>query len=217
MKGCVGALVLSLLPKRRQRREEGSDLIIDCCVQAQEEFREIKEGVLAEVSPPLRHPSLVATSISPRELMRGTTESQQNLAARIRRPLLQGHVASVPLPRPDRLQCSALCAVCKFRLEHFQPLEKATGIVDAGFFFLSGGNCRTESTCTSFLSVNSGEVNPHRTWLTDDTRPVRASSISYYAPLVFESAGWIGRDAILMTGVNSISTSHAVPVPFFCR
>lgn len=52
MKGCVGALVLSLLSKRRQRREEGSDLIIDCCVQAQEEFREIKEGVLAEVSPP---------------------------------------------------------------------------------------------------------------------------------------------------------------------
>ncbi|PWN48606.1 hypothetical protein IE53DRAFT_185741 [Violaceomyces palustris] len=26
--------------------------------------------------------------------------------------------------------------------------------------------------------------------------------ISYYAPLVFESAGWIGRDAILMTGIN---------------
>ncbi|BGP35729.1 hypothetical protein JCM10296v2_007581 [Rhodotorula toruloides] len=28
--------------------------------------------------------------------------------------------------------------------------------------------------------------------------------ISYYAPLVFEQAGWIGRDAILMTGINSI-------------
>ncbi|KAL4400120.1 carbohydrate:proton symporter [Malassezia pachydermatis] len=28
--------------------------------------------------------------------------------------------------------------------------------------------------------------------------------ISYYAPLVFESAGWIGRDAILMTGLNAI-------------
>jgi len=28
--------------------------------------------------------------------------------------------------------------------------------------------------------------------------------ISYYAPLVFEEAGWIGRDAILMTGINAI-------------
>ncbi|GAA6055730.1 hypothetical protein JCM3770_001040, partial [Rhodotorula araucariae] len=28
--------------------------------------------------------------------------------------------------------------------------------------------------------------------------------ISYYAPLVFESAGWIGRDAVLMTGINAI-------------
>ena len=28
--------------------------------------------------------------------------------------------------------------------------------------------------------------------------------ISYYAPLVFEQAGWIGRDAILMTGLNSL-------------
>ncbi|GAA5830368.1 hypothetical protein JCM3766R1_002694 [Sporobolomyces carnicolor] len=28
--------------------------------------------------------------------------------------------------------------------------------------------------------------------------------ISYYAPLVFESAGWIGRDAIFMTGINGI-------------
>ena len=28
--------------------------------------------------------------------------------------------------------------------------------------------------------------------------------ISYYAPLVFESAGWHGRDALLMTGINSI-------------
>lgn len=36
-----------------------------------------------------------------------------------------------------------------------------------------------------------------------DSYPV----ISYYAPLVFESAGWIGRDAILMTGINGISAS----------
>lgn len=28
--------------------------------------------------------------------------------------------------------------------------------------------------------------------------------ISYYAPRVFEEAGWVGRDAILMTGVNAI-------------
>lgn len=28
--------------------------------------------------------------------------------------------------------------------------------------------------------------------------------ISYYAPLVFESAGWFGRDAILMTGINGL-------------
>lgn len=28
--------------------------------------------------------------------------------------------------------------------------------------------------------------------------------ISYYAPLVFEEAGWIGRDAILMTGINGL-------------
>lgn len=28
--------------------------------------------------------------------------------------------------------------------------------------------------------------------------------ISYYAPLVFEQAGWIGREALLMTGINSI-------------
>jgi hypothetical protein len=34
--------------------------------------------------------------------------------------------------------------------------------------------------------------------------------ISYYAPLVFESAGWIGRDAILMTGINGISESSSL-------
>jgi MFS family permease len=28
--------------------------------------------------------------------------------------------------------------------------------------------------------------------------------ISYYAPLVFEQAGWFGRDAILMTGINGV-------------
>lgn len=28
--------------------------------------------------------------------------------------------------------------------------------------------------------------------------------VSYYAPMIFESAGWVGRQAILMTGINSI-------------
>ncbi|TGZ77796.1 general substrate transporter [Ascodesmis nigricans] len=28
--------------------------------------------------------------------------------------------------------------------------------------------------------------------------------ISYYAPMVFEQAGWVGRDAILMTGINGL-------------
>lgn len=28
--------------------------------------------------------------------------------------------------------------------------------------------------------------------------------ISYYAPLVFEQAGWVGREAILMTGINAL-------------
>jgi hypothetical protein len=31
-----------------------------------------------------------------------------------------------------------------------------------------------------------------------------ATVISYYAPMVFEQAGWIGRDAILMTGINGL-------------
>nr|XP_031859525.1 uncharacterized protein CI109_004987 [Kwoniella shandongensis]KAA5526597.1 hypothetical protein CI109_004987 [Kwoniella shandongensis] len=36
--------------------------------------------------------------------------------------------------------------------------------------------------------------------------------ISYYAPLVFEQAGWIGRDAILMTGINSLFyTASSLP------
>ena len=29
--------------------------------------------------------------------------------------------------------------------------------------------------------------------------------ISYYAPMVFEQAGWVGRDALLMTGINGIT------------
>ncbi|KAI5308220.1 hypothetical protein KEM55_006261, partial [Ascosphaera atra] len=39
--------------------------------------------------------------------------------------------------------------------------------------------------------------------------------ISYYAPLVFESAGWIGRDAILMTGINAVSYLLSTIPPWY--
>jgi Sugar (and other) transporter len=39
--------------------------------------------------------------------------------------------------------------------------------------------------------------------------------ISYYAPLVFESAGWYGRDAILMTGINAITYLLATIPPWY--
>ena len=39
--------------------------------------------------------------------------------------------------------------------------------------------------------------------------------ISYYAPLVFESAGWVGRDAILMTGINGITYLLATIPPWY--
>ncbi|KAF7595128.1 hypothetical protein BBP40_007095 [Aspergillus hancockii] len=39
--------------------------------------------------------------------------------------------------------------------------------------------------------------------------------ISYYAPLVFESAGWAGRDAILMTGINAISYLASTIPPWY--
>ena len=39
--------------------------------------------------------------------------------------------------------------------------------------------------------------------------------ISYYAPLVFESAGWRGRDAILMTGINAITYLLATVPPWY--
>ncbi|ORY28027.1 putative receptor [Naematelia encephala] len=39
--------------------------------------------------------------------------------------------------------------------------------------------------------------------------------ISYYAPLVFEQAGWIGRDAILMTGINSLFYIASSIPPWF--
>lgn len=39
--------------------------------------------------------------------------------------------------------------------------------------------------------------------------------ISYYAPLVFESAGWVGRDAILMTGINSFTYLASTIPPWY--
>lgn len=39
--------------------------------------------------------------------------------------------------------------------------------------------------------------------------------ISYYAPLVFESAGWVGRDAILMTGINGITYFLSTIPPWY--
>ena len=39
--------------------------------------------------------------------------------------------------------------------------------------------------------------------------------ISYYAPLVFESAGWVGRRAILMTGINAFTYLAATVPPWY--
>lgn len=39
--------------------------------------------------------------------------------------------------------------------------------------------------------------------------------ISYYAPLVFEQAGWTGRDAILMTGINSLTYLASTIPPWY--
>lgn len=39
--------------------------------------------------------------------------------------------------------------------------------------------------------------------------------ISYYAPLVFESAGWVGREAILMTGINGITYLLSTVPPWY--
>lgn len=39
--------------------------------------------------------------------------------------------------------------------------------------------------------------------------------ISYYAPLVFESAGWAGRSAILMTGINGLSYLASTVPPWY--
>ena len=39
--------------------------------------------------------------------------------------------------------------------------------------------------------------------------------ISYYAPLVFEQAGWVGRAAILMTGINGITYLASTIPPWY--
>lgn len=39
--------------------------------------------------------------------------------------------------------------------------------------------------------------------------------ISYYAPLVFEQAGWRGRDAILMTGINAMTYLGSTVPPWY--
>ncbi|KAH8657058.1 hypothetical protein BGZ60DRAFT_384256 [Tricladium varicosporioides] len=39
--------------------------------------------------------------------------------------------------------------------------------------------------------------------------------ISYYAPYVFESAGWVGRQAILMTGINGITYLMSSVPPWY--
>lgn len=39
--------------------------------------------------------------------------------------------------------------------------------------------------------------------------------ISYYAPLVFEQAGWVGRDAILMTGINGVTYLLSTIPPWY--
>ncbi|RNJ57131.1 hypothetical protein D7B24_006407 [Verticillium nonalfalfae] len=39
--------------------------------------------------------------------------------------------------------------------------------------------------------------------------------ISYYAPYVFESAGWVGQDAVLMTGINGITYFLSTIPPWY--
>jgi sugar porter (SP) family MFS transporter len=39
--------------------------------------------------------------------------------------------------------------------------------------------------------------------------------ISYYAPLVFLSAGWVGRDALLMTGINALTYLGSTVPPWY--
>ncbi|CAH7670951.1 general substrate transporter [Phakopsora pachyrhizi] len=89
---------------------------------------------------------------------------------------------------------------------------------------LHGGDPRNEKSRQEYIEIKEAVLDdrlaPDRSYLAMWTkyrgRVLLAMSaqafaqmnginvISYYAPLVFESAGWIGRDAILMTGINGI-------------
>lgn len=90
---------------------------------------------------------------------------------------------------------------------------------------LHGGDPNNEAAIAEFQEIrhkvmdelNSGEPRDYATmWRKYKRRVLLAMSsqafaqlnginvISYYAPRVFEEAGWIGRDALLMTGINSI-------------
>lgn len=87
-----------------------------------------------------------------------------------------------------------------------------------------GGDVRNERARSEFREIKEnvimirqeGERSYSDMWLRYKRRLLIAMSsqafaqlnginvISYYAPLVFEQAGWVGRDAILMTGINGI-------------
>ncbi|KAG6862410.1 hypothetical protein C0995_011850 [Termitomyces sp. Mi166 len=90
---------------------------------------------------------------------------------------------------------------------------------------LHGGNLNDPIALAEFREIkekvqeerDSGEVRSYRSmWKKYERRVLLAMSsqafaqlnginvISYYAPRVFEEAGWIGRQAILMTGFNSL-------------
>ncbi|PLW21149.1 hypothetical protein PCANC_05471 [Puccinia coronata f. sp. avenae] len=87
---------------------------------------------------------------------------------------------------------------------------------------LNGGDARNEKARQEYTEIKEAVLDdrlaPDRSYLAMWTRyrgrvllAMSAQAfaqlnginvIGYYAPLIFESAGWIGRDAILMTGIN---------------
>ncbi|KAH9818057.1 general substrate transporter [Melampsora americana] len=89
---------------------------------------------------------------------------------------------------------------------------------------LSGGNPRSERAHQEYSEIKEAvlddRLSPDRSyramWTRYRGRVLLAMSsqafaqlnginvIAYYAPLVFESAGWIGRDAIFMTAINGL-------------